>query len=242
MFKDIHLALVFLTRLSWPALKEVRPLATVVWAFPLVGCLVGGLAGALFFALSYLGINGAVAILLILGLEIRLTGALHEDGLADIADGLGGGTNKESKLAIMKDSRIGSFGAIALLISLLLRFFILSGIENVLWALIYAHALSRALMPPMMYYLKPARDNGLAYGAGRPELWQIALGLMLGIGIGFWVFPLYQAGLSLLLGIVSLLYLIHLFRQHLGGQTGDSLGAVQQITYIAILLGLSTYA
>src|ERR1700735_436557 len=157
---------IFLTRLRLPALSAwpADAVARAAWAFPVVGAAVGVLGGGVALIASRLGLPIPAASLLGLGATILATGALHEDGLADSADGLGGGQTRERKLEIMRDSRIGSYGAIALFISLGLRWAAVAALLGgaagaVLGALVAAHALSRAGLPVIMFYLEPARPD-----------------------------------------------------------------------------------
>ncbi|MBF0335337.1 MAG: adenosylcobinamide-GDP ribazoletransferase, partial [Alphaproteobacteria bacterium] len=121
MLGDFHHAAVFLTRLPLPHLRDpARPLAACMWAFPLVGAVLGLTAGACFAGLASL-LPPLPAALVALALLVLATGGLHEDGLADLADGFGGGRDRDHRLEIMRDSRTGSYGALAVGFSLALR-------------------------------------------------------------------------------------------------------------------------
>lgn len=237
--RDVAACLMFFTRLPVPS-QELgeRPLAASIWAAPFAGVVVA-LCAALAYALaSALGLAAGPAAALALGAGILASGALHEDGLADTADGFGGGRSKERVLEIMRDSRIGSYGALALGLSLLLRWTALAGLSGtwtVLAALVAAHAASRALLPAFMALLPPARADGLGAGAGtvRQEaaLLAVALGaiplLLLGFG-GFVAAILLLAALFFAFRALCL--------RKIGGQTGDTLGALQQAAEILVLL------
>ncbi|GLR84388.1 adenosylcobinamide-GDP ribazoletransferase [Bradyrhizobium iriomotense] len=213
-------------------------IARAGWTLPVAGLLVG-LLGAAVYALAFvLGVTPGPAALLALASTIIVTGALHEDGLADAADGLGGGT-RARKLEIMRDSRIGSFGVCALIISLTLRWSAVAAIaapRSVLIALLLAHVAARAGLPLFMALVPPARTDGLSAGAGRPAGANAAIALGLGalaLAIGFGPGKAILA--VILLAFIGLLTTWLAIRQ-LGGQTGDILGAYEQVAETAILL------
>lgn len=232
-------ALVWLTRLPvGRCLPETPPpLAAAAWAFPLVGVVLGAGAGLVLALAAGLGLPPLACALLALAAGMALTGALHEDGLADFADGCGA-RDRARALEIMRDSRIGSYGTIALLLSLGLRAAALAALapgQGVL-ALIGAAALSRAGMAAALAFLPPARPDGLGRGAGRPTGAAVAVGLLIA------ALALVPAG-----GVLPALFacglvqyaLARLALRRLGGQTGDVLGAVQQVGEIAALLALA---
>lgn len=217
--------------------------------FPLVGLLVGSLSALVLWAARQFWPAG-VAVLLAMLAGLILTGAFHEDGLADAADGFGGGWEKAQVLAIMKDSRIGTYGAAALVIALLLKFAALDalGIQAVL-ALPLVHALSRVppllIMAFMTYVREDAstRAKPVAEALGVTEwLGGSLLGLApLGVAVaGGWLAPLHAALLlasSALAGLACARY----FRHRLGGYTGDALGAAQQVCELAAYLTLCAH-
>jgi adenosylcobinamide-GDP ribazoletransferase len=165
---------------------------------------------------------------------ILATGGLHEDGLADLADGFGGGRTRERALEIMRDSRIGSFGAIALGLSLILRAGCLAALApgQAFWGLIALGAASRASMPWVLHLMPPARDDGLGRSAAsvRREiaLSASALGFLACLPLGVGV-----AILTLAAGAAAAAGLAALAQRRIGGQTGDVCGAVQQAAEIA---------
>src|SRR5262249_12873429 len=145
--------------------------ARASWALPLAGLLIGLAGGAIYFLAHSVGLTAGPAAALALATTVLLTGALHEDGLADTADGVGGGRTRDRKLEIMRDSRIGAYGACALFLSLIIRWSALAAIANpqaVLVTLCVAHAASRASLPAFMRLVPLARTDGLAAGAGQP--------------------------------------------------------------------------
>jgi adenosylcobinamide-GDP ribazoletransferase len=239
---DCKVALAFLTRLpvreprAWPDLD----LAASVPLFPVVGALIG-LAGAIGYALAeWLGLPPWPAAALALAITIWLTGALHEDGLADVADGFGGGRTREDKLRIMRDARVGSYGAIALVLALLARAGALAALAAP-WAvgaaLVAAAAVSRAALPAIMATLPGARADGLAAGAGRPHPLRAAAAVLVAALIAV-VLLGAAAPAALLAGAAGALGVALLARRQIGGYTGDVLGAVQQLAEIGVLLGV----
>ncbi len=237
---DIAEALTLLTRLPVPAPDHPRG-ARAAWAWPLAGAGVALLAGLVGWASLGLGLPVALAAGLVLAAQIAATGALHEDGLADSADGLWGGQDRAGRLEIMKDSRIGSYGVLALGLSLGLRWSALTAIfeAGALFApLIAAALISRAPMAVLMAALPNARGAGLAHGVGRPGQDTATLAALLAAGLAFLVVgwavlaPLFWAALAAI-GLAALA------KQKIGGQTGDILGAAQQVCEIAALAALA---
>jgi adenosylcobinamide-GDP ribazoletransferase len=220
--------------------------------FPGVGLLVGGVAAGVFalFA-ALLGSSTAgllVAAALSTGATVWLTGALHEDGLADVADGLAGGHSPEHVLAIMKDSRIGAAGAVALLLALQAKAALLSllgtqSLAAALVALVGAHGLSRVgpvLLTHMLPYVSAsdtAKSQGIAGARSRHTLWvALAWGAVSALGVA-WYGGLVFLALACLAAALAWLALWRLFARRLQGYTGDCLGATQQVCEIAFYLG-----
>ena len=238
---DLRIAASFVTILPLGPSTPIgdRDVARAGWALPAAGLLVG-LCGALTFAIaSRLGLSPGPAAMLVLATTVLVTGALHEDGLADTADGLGGGRTRERKLKIMRDSRIGTYGTCALILSFGLRWSALAAIAEpwkVAMALSAAHAAARAGVPAFMWLVPPARPDGLSAAAGRPPTRSVAIAL--GLGALFLVCSLGPA--NAMIGLILLpltgLILARLATRQIGGQTGDILGALEQIGEISILL------
>ena len=238
---DLKGSLRFLTRLPMgrATSSDDSALAQAAWAFPLAG-LVVGVIGAAAYVLAYeLRLPAWVAATLAVAATLTVTGALHEDGLADTADGFGGGDTRERKLEIMRDSRIGTYGVCALILSMLLRVAALAAFLNpaaAVWALIAAHGGARATLPLFMALVPPARRDGLAYAAGRPSSERVVTASVLGILIlAIALGPAHGiAALILLLVVIALMAWLSLVQ--IEGQTGDVLGAVEQVSEIVILL------
>jgi adenosylcobinamide-GDP ribazoletransferase len=214
-------------------------IARAGWTLPVAGSLVG-LLGAAVYGLAYaIGLTPGPAAMLALASTVIVTGALHEDGLADTADGLGGGRTRERKLEIMRDSRIGTYGVCALFASLALRWSALAAIaspRSILLALLLAHAAARAGLPLLMALVPPARTDGLSAGAGRPAGPNAAIALGLGAVVLALGFGPGKAILSVILLAMIGLMTAWLAVKQLGGQTGDILGAYEQLAETAILL------
>lgn len=237
---DLRIATSFVTILPVGPSKPVgdAAIARASWALPVAGLLVG-LAGAAAYGIaSRFGITPGSAAMLALAATLFITGALHEDGLADTADGLGGGRTREGKLEIMRDSRIGTYGACALILSFGLRWSALATIADpwkVTLALSCAHVAARAGLPAFMSLVPPARNDGLSAAVGRPPGRSTAVAFGLGplclivIGPG-------KALIGLVLLALTGLILARLATRQIGGQTGDILGAFEQVGEIAILL------
>jgi adenosylcobinamide-GDP ribazoletransferase len=226
----------FLTRLPLAGLSSAHTglLARSMRAFPLVGIVVGAAGWAAYAVAADIGLPSTIAALLALAATVLVTGALHEDGFADTADGFGGGEDRAGKLAIMRDSRIGAYGVIALVFSLALRSAALAVLTTPRAgaALIAAHAVSRAGLPIVMRWLAPARDDGLGASAGQPD--DAAIGWCAGIAV---------PGLAaLVVAAAAVAGLARLAQRQIGGYTGDVLGAAQQIGEIAVLLTAAAFA
>lgn len=217
--------------------------------FPGVGWVVGA-AGAVVFVLAVQGVPPLVAALLSTIATVLLTGAFHEDGLADLADGLGGSADRDRALEIMKDSRIGAFGAIALVLALgfklaLLSAIALQGAHAVVVALLAGHVLSRLAPLFLIRWLPYVGDSGAS--KSKPLADAISGGAVL-IGV-LWAVPaavalfVWQdaghAAAALAACAFAALWMARWFRRRLQGFTGDGLGATQQVCEIAIYLALA---
>ncbi len=236
---DLASAFALLTRLPLP--NHSGRGAASAWAWPLVGAVLGALAAALASGALWVGITPGVTAVLVLGLGALLTGGLHEDGLSDAADGLFGGWTKARRLEIMKDSRVGSYGVLALVLVTLARWSALTAllVFGGHWgALIATGALSRAPMALIMALLPNARGAGLSHATGQPSpaVALVGLGLAFGIAalaVGWAALAMLAAalGVSVVVSVVAL--------RRIGGQTGDVLGATQQLAEVACLAVLS---
>ncbi|MBR9651168.1 adenosylcobinamide-GDP ribazoletransferase [Thalassovita aquimarina] len=240
--RDIAVATGLLTRLPLrlPDAAYARG-ARAAWAYPLAGVAVGAVAALVAAGTLWLGLAAEPTALLVLLALVMVTGAMHEDGLADMADGFWGGWTRERRLEIMNDSHIGSYGVIALILGLAARWWGLSallGQDGGLWALVAVAALSRAGMPVLMAWLPNARDGGLSKAQGRPEARVALIGCGVALAVAVLCTGWAVIGLAVLAGL-AVAGVGLLAKVKIGGQTGDVLGASQQVCEIALLLALS---
>ncbi len=246
-WNDLQLALVFLTRLPWQLQGDIPPQALnrALRAFPLVGLLIGGLSATVYGLAHLFGLPPLAGALLAVLCSVLVSGALHEDGLADVADGFGGGLNKERKLEIMRDSTVGSYGALALIFSIALRTAALAGLSDPMIGgsiLIAVACLSRSSFAVVLYLLDPARKDGVAATMEKPAPSIVVQALAVG-GAVFLFCLSFKAGLLTLLLCGAVLYgFINLSRRQIGGHSGDVCGAAQQVVEITALLCLSGLA
>ncbi|MBK8176896.1 MAG: adenosylcobinamide-GDP ribazoletransferase [Rhodospirillales bacterium] len=205
--------------------------------FPLVGCGIGLVAASALMAAFEIGFNPLACALVALAVSIVISAALHEDGLADFADALSGST-RERRLSIMRDSRIGTFGTLAIVLGVGLRAAILSGLsssETAMLALIGAATLSRAVLPAVMRWQVPARSDGLSAGFATPSLQHIVIATVLALVICFVTIDFWPTLIAAAAVILAALAVALLAQRLLGGHTGDVLGTVQVISEIAAL-------
>jgi adenosylcobinamide-GDP ribazoletransferase len=254
LLSDLFSCLRFYTRLPFPGLaREADPHAMpdfsrITRLVPIAGALVG-LLGALVLALAAnLGVAPLPAATIAIGFIAFITGAMHEDGLADLCDGFGGGSTPERKLEIMKDSRIGTYGATALVLSLLLRVGTLAGLVATdlglaAAVLLASAAMSRTVGLLPLVLLPPARAFGAGFAAARPSAEALRVAAVLAFICA--CLPLV-AGASLprvlaacILAVLVAYGITALARRQIGGQTGDVAGAAQQAAEVAILLVFS---
>jgi adenosylcobinamide-GDP ribazoletransferase len=242
----VGVALQFLTRVPVPVGFDPQWLNQSARHFPLVGALVGSFGAAVLCAAGWL-FPPAVAVGLSMAATVWLTGAFHEDGLADTCDALGGSVSRERALEIMKDSRIGTYGALALLLVLGLKAATLVALPPA-WAmagLVLAHTVSRAAAVALIRFLPYAGDvsqakaKPLAERISRVGLW-VACGWAMVVGLALvgwqpaWWPMVLAAGAVAIAGAWGCACW---FMRRLGGITGDALGATQQLTELLVLLG-----
>lgn len=210
-------------------------------AFPLAG-LVIGLFGAMVYAIAHmLHLPPEAAGFIAIGAMTVLTGAIHEDGLADMADGAMAREHMPERLAIMRDSRIGTFGTLSLIIVVGIKTGIIGAIgwpDQVAPLLIGCAAASRAVLPAMMRVMRPARGDGLAFAAGRPEENQVVMAAVLGGVFALLLLGLAAGLVAIVAGIAAAATVAWIAQKRLGGVTGDVLGAAQQVTEAAMMLAV----
>jgi adenosylcobinamide-GDP ribazoletransferase len=247
--RDIAESLRFFTRLRLgePSLGAPLDIDRIAWAAPVAGVAVG-LIGALALALTtLLGLPLLLRAGLATAALVVATGALHEDGLADVADGFGGGATRARKLEIMRDSRVGAYGAIAIALALILRVGALTAaLDGGVWraslSLMLIAALSRAAALTPLALLPPARAEGSGAAAGRLDSNALAAAwgsaLVIALGLGLVALGVAHALLAALMSGAGAWLMVALARRAIGGQTGDVAGAAQQCGEIAAWCGL----
>jgi len=233
---DICAVVAFMTRL--PLHAPEFDLARACWAFPVAGLMVGAVGGVIFVAALHFSVPASGAALLALLGGAILTGALHEDGLADTADGLGG-ADPERRLEIMRDSHIGAYGVLALIFSVGLRAAALSVLASPsagFAALAASAMLSRGLLPAMMHVLPLASVTGLAAWAGKPNRLAVLVSVGLaGAGAMICLGPALGIG-GFVFSALAVATLALVARRLIGGYNGDTLGAAQQSAETAVLI------
>ncbi len=245
---DFRIAASFLTLLptgksAAKGAQEKGALARAARGFPLAGLAVG-LAGALVYAIADgLNLPPAIASLMAISAMISITGALHEDGLADFADAVLSAGTKTEKLKIMRDSGIGAYGTLTLVITLGLRVAAIAiiaeaGAAAAAAALIATAVASRAALPAMMHRMKLARRSGLAVAAGRPDQNQAILAAVLGAAVALLFLGPLTGIVALVIGALGVLKIAYFAQRSIGGYTGDVLGAAQQLMETGMLLAI----
>jgi adenosylcobinamide-GDP ribazoletransferase len=237
----------FFTRLPLGAALPPPPgaLARAAWAFPIVGAVIGILCGVVYAIAAAFAFPLLAAALIAVAAGVLVTGGLHEDGLADTVDGLGGGRDRAEKLAIMRDSRSGAFAILALVFSVALRAAALSAIGvngAVLAALIAAHAVGRAGLAAVMATSPTARLDGLGATAGRPDRTELGVALVIAVLIALMALGLRAGVGALALAACVMAAIAVLARRQVGGYTGDVLGAIEQGGETAMLLAAAAWA
>ncbi len=238
-------ALMFYTRIPVPTWmkhdEEMLNKATVY--FPVIGWIVAGISSLVFYGASSI-FNPEISILLSMVASILTTGAFHEDGFADVCDGFGGGWTQEKILEIMKDSRVGTYGSVGLILILALKFYSLEFLDNqtLIWTLFMAHSISRFVALSFIFTLNYVREDALSKVkpiAKKLPIRDLSIAFCLAI-IPLLMYLIITANFFLLLIIPPLvlvhLYLSYYFKKWIGGYTGDCLGATQQISEVVIYL------
>jgi adenosylcobinamide-GDP ribazoletransferase len=242
IWDDFLIVLGFFTRLpvgDYSGVWQGR-LASGAWAFPIVGVLAG-FGGAAAWAIAlWVGLPPMLAAIFAVLFQILLTGALHEDGLGDIADGFGGGRDRDAKLTIMRDSRVGAYGVLAIVLAVIMRIAAIAEVQDVFAALITAGAVSRAAIAGAMAVLPAVRSDGLGAATGQP-----GAGLLLSLIVALLTAYVMLGGAATMIAaasaVVAWALICGLAKWQIGGQTGDVLGACQQICELAILIALVAY-
>ncbi|NNE24258.1 MAG: adenosylcobinamide-GDP ribazoletransferase [Rhizobiales bacterium] len=252
LLEDVRDCLMFLTRLPMPEQQEgrYRQLSNAVRGFPVAGALIGAIGGLALLAAQGAGLPAMVAACIAVVAIVMVTGGLHEDGLADVADGFGAGGSRERKLEIMRDSRIGTYGVLALVFAILIKVTCISVLLNAaqsVWhvpmLLVATGSLSRTFIVLAMRSMPVARSDGRSVEAGVPTGSGANQALVAGLAIGsimMWLAcGLWTMAATLLAGAAAYYLAKRRALHHVGGQTGDVLGAIQQLTEIAMFVALA---
>ena len=245
---DLVAALSFFSRLPVKAPPRPLDLRECAGAWPLAGLLLAVGPAASIVLNSWLGIPPLVSAFLAIAVAIALTGALHEDGVADTFDGLAHGRSASERLAIMRDSRIGVFGALALIITVGVRVAVLAALavhpSEAVLALFGVAIVSRSLALWHWSALPPARHDGMAWRAGQPDTPALQIGLLTGLIAAIVLIAVFgwAALLGLLFAGLAVGFFSALANRRLGGHTGDTIGAMQQIAEAMLLAGISAAA
>jgi adenosylcobinamide-GDP ribazoletransferase len=237
LWRDFLTGLSFFTRLPVPATDQ--PLAEAALLFPVVGAFVGLCAAAFYVLGLWIGFSALMSAILAVAGTALLTGALHDDGLADYADMLGVRGDRLRKLAVMRNSTIGSYGTLALVFVNLLKVAALADLAlpgQVFGALVAAHALSRGVLPFIMRSYPLARSNGLAVHAGKPHVRTTYAALALGALFAGLVGGPGIAIVASVAAFVVAFLVAHVAHRQLGGYTGDVLGAAEQLIEVTVIL------
>jgi len=244
MKKEVYIfftALMFFTRIPCPKWVDHKPeyLEKSSKYFSLVGILVGSIGASIFYGSSYI-FSTEISVLLSMFATIYTTGAFHEDGFADVCDGFGGGWTKEKILLIMKDSRLGTYGTVGILLILALKFLTLREIEvfYIPLIIISGHSLSRFIATTLIFthpYVRDTEDS-----KSKPAAKNMNVSMLLISGF-FGIIPLFffvnpWVFLTVIPMYLSKLFLAFKFKKWIGGQTGDCAGAVQQLSEVIFYL------
>ena len=236
--REFAAAVQFMTRIPVPAFRyEPDLVLTGAKFYPLVGAVValGAIAVERLLRSHLPTYLTALAVLVYL---VAITGGFHEDGLADTVDALGGGWTRARKLEIMHDSRIGSFGTLAIVLSLGARWGLLAAmpIGRLPWYLLTAHVLCRWTTLPLGMFMSSARSDGLgARLAHKIPLAAGIIGTVLALLIAAWALRWQAVGPIVAVSLITLLSGWY-YRSQIGGITGDCFGATNQLAEIAVYL------
>lgn len=245
---DLVAALSFFSHLPVRASPRPFDLRESAGAWPLAGLLLAVGPAASVVVNSWLGIALLVSAFLALAVGMALTGALHEDGLADTFDGLAHGRSASERLAIMRDSRLGAFGTLALILAIGIRVAAIAALavdpSDAVMALLGVAVASRSLALWHWIAIPPARHDGMAWRAGQPDAVAMLIGLLTGLVAT--IVLIVAFGWAALLGLVlaglAVGFFTSLVGRRLGGHTGDTIGAMQQVAETMLLAGISAAA
>ncbi len=238
---DCQMAAMILTRLPMHIdYPTDRNIATSYWAFPLIGILVAGISAIPGVILLLAGVPPLAVAAVMLAVAALITGGMHEDGLADIADSLGG-HDQASRMQIMRDSRIGAFGVIALVLVLVIKLACLAelakhGATTLIGAWLAAAVLSRAMMALQAWSYPPPDQTGFAYSVGTPHQNTMLIAMGLGLGLAVVLSGSLMVFLAAGFAVLTTFFIGAAFHWHLGGINGDGLGATQMLSSTVIVM------
>ena len=244
LIENLAITLTFFSRFPLPKslsnyINHDTKLSNAAHFFPIAGFIIA-IPTALIWYITSLYLPTTIAAGLAIGASLLITGGLHEDGFADCADGLGATPDKTRALEIMRDSRIGTYGSLALILSVGLRWAALATLSPILgvFALLICHSGARSIMTIAMQFSKYAREDGLGKQAKeiKPSAFIISMGLAFIIAI---IFGGYSGFIALALAILTAWLFLKRLEQRINGYTGDGLGAMEQISEITILITLA---
>jgi adenosylcobinamide-GDP ribazoletransferase len=242
---DLRTAFTLLTRIPVGLGAAPPTIARAVWAFPIVGLTVGALGGLVYWGTQRLGMSPLLGGCWSIAAIVIATGAFHEDGLADVADGFGGGATRQRKLEIMRDSRLGSYGTLALIFSALIRVSAVAALarpDKVIPALILAAMLGRSGIIVILLISKPARADGIASSLNHLPRASALIGLALAIGATVLLLPKILAATIIATTLAVSLAVAGLARRQIGGHTGDVLGTSVVVIECAVMSVLACFA
>jgi adenosylcobinamide-GDP ribazoletransferase len=241
ILSDLCTGTMLLTRLpaAWMRLRDTRPQAgRAVWTYPAIGILLGVVAAVANALARAIGVPPSPAAIWTVAVGVLLTGGLHEDGLADTADGFGGGATPERRLSIMRDSRVGTYGVLAVALSVAIRASCIAALPTtgaVACTLVAAGACGRGCIVGVLLFARPARPDGLAAALGPPQAIPCAAAVLIATVATAIVLPLFAAALALALSAMAALAVSRNAQRQVGGYTGDVLGAAEQISECLVL-------
>jgi len=213
--------------------------------FPVIGLIIGALASLFIAFATFIHLPPTIGILLGISAAIIITGGLHEDGLADTADALGARGDREKRILILKDSRIGAFGAIALILALLIKLETLSGLPSSWHTMTYficAHILGRGILPTVMRSAPLMSNEGMAAAAGQPSVTAARTALIISFILVLLLMGPVKSIVAFGAAILTGLLLIRIAYRIFGGYNGDVLGAIEQCVELAVLINLRSFA
>lgn len=243
--EDVGAAFMLLTRIpiNWNKISpnQSPDLNRCLWVYPFVGLVVGSIGAVVYFGSIALSIPQYPSIIICLGVMIFATGAFHEDGLADVMDGFGGGFTKEKKLDIMRDSRIGTYGGLALILSVFLKFTSLINLSDfqVMIAIIIGASISRFMILITLLFLSPAREDSLSTAAGIPSNRTMITATAIALFPSLFFLNIKMTAILFLIALLTTAIMSRISYKQICGYSGDVLGAVQQISEISIFITLA---